>query len=217
MRININLLPQKEEKNKTLLVLAIIIAVILLLGVFFMLWFSRSYENQIASLDQRIASTESMIAAEQQKRVTAEATDSLSTVSKHCRMGRSISIKNNPVLQKLTSLLPERGFIQTFTYEETGKIVLTVQFEQSREAAYYLSSMLDSNWVSDAKLTSLQAITEFYDDKMDENFDESHVTNEAYIPRYEGEFEITLNQDLIKDELKEKNAESDSLEAERRK
>ena len=45
---------------------------------------------------------------------------------------------------------------------------------------------------------------------MDENFDESHVTNEKYIPRYEGEFEITLNQDVIKNELKD--TESESLE-----
>ena len=210
MLIDINLLPQKEEKNKTLLVLAIIFAVILLLGVFFMFWFSRSYENQIANLDQQIASTESMIATEQQKQVTAEATDSLSKLANTVEWAKAYPLKTIPVLQKLTSLLPERGFIKTFKYEESGKIVLTVQFEQSREAAYYLSSMLDSDWVSDAKLNSLQAVTEFYDDTMDENFDESHVKNETYIPRYEGEFEITLNQDAIKNELKE--AESESLE-----
>ena len=35
MLIDINLLPQKEAKNKTLLVLAIILAAILFLGAFF--------------------------------------------------------------------------------------------------------------------------------------------------------------------------------------
>ena len=67
MLVDINLLPQKEAKNKTLLVLTIIVAAILLLGVFFMLWFSRNYENQLAKLDQRIANTESVIIAEQQR------------------------------------------------------------------------------------------------------------------------------------------------------
>ena len=210
MIIDINLLPQKEEKNKPLLVLAIIFAVILLLGFFSMFWLSRSYENQIATIDQRIASTESLIASEQQKKVTAEATDSLTKLDNTVKWAKAYPLKTIPVLQELTSLLPERGFIKTFTYEETGKIVLTVQFEQSREAAYYLSSILDSNWISDAKLNSLQSVTKFYDDTMDENFDESHVTNETYIPRYEGEFEITLNQDVIKNELKD--TESESLE-----
>ena len=142
--------------------------------------------------------------------MTAEATDSLTQLASTVEWAKAYPVKTVPVLQKLTSLLPERGFIKTFTYEETGNIVLTVQFEQSREAAYYLSSMLDSNWVSDAKINSLQAITEFYDQTMDENFDDSHVKNEKYIPRYQGEFEITLNQDIIKDELKEKHAESNS-------
>ena len=151
-----------------------------------------------------------MIASEQQKQVTAEATDSLTKLDNTVKWAKAYPLKTIPVLQELTSLLPERGFIKTFTYEETGKIVLTVQFEQSREAAYYLSSILDSNWISDAKLNSLQSVTKFYDNTMDENFDESHVTNETYIPRYEGEFEITLNQDVIKNELKD--TESESLE-----
>ena len=63
MLIDINLLPQKEAKNKTLLVLAIILAAILLLGVFFVFWLNRSYDSQIADLDQRIASTETVICA----------------------------------------------------------------------------------------------------------------------------------------------------------
>lgn len=212
MLVDINLLPKKEEKNKTLLVLAITFAAILLAEVFFIFWLSKSYENQIANLDQRIASTENLIAAEQQKRVTAEEADSVTKLASTVQWAQEYPVKTIPVLQKLTSLLPERGFIKTFTYEETGKIVLTVQFEQSREAAYYLSSMVDSKWISDAKLNSLKAVTEFYNETMDEKFDQSHVKNDTYIPRYEGEFEITLNKDVLKAERKEKSTDLGSLE-----
>ena len=212
MLIDINLLPQKEAKNKTLLVLAIIVAAILFLGAFFVFWLNRSYESQIASLDQQIASTESLISAEQQKVVTTEASDSQSILKSTVEWAEAYPLKTVPVVQKLTSLLPERGFVKTFTYEETGTVLVHVQFEQSREAAYYLSSLLDSEWISDAKLNSLNAVTGFYDNTMDENFDDSHLKNEKYIPRYEGEFEITLNGDVIKDELKKKNNESASSE-----
>lgn len=210
MLVDINLLPQKEAKNKTLLVLAIIFAVILLLGVFFLFWFSHRYDNQISHLDQQITSTESLIAVEQQKLVTSNATNSLTELKNTVEWAKAYPLKTIPVLQELTSLLPERGFIKTFTYGETGTVVLNVQFEENREAAFYLSSLLDSKWVSDAKITSLNAVKGFYDQTMSENFDDQHVKNEKYIPRYEGEFEITLNQDVIKGELIKKNTESDS-------
>lgn len=212
MLVDINLLPQKEAKNRTLLVLAIILAAILLLGAFFAFWFTHRYDNQIATLDKQIASTERTIAEEQQKVVIAEAANSLTELENTVQWAKNYPLKMVPVLQKLTSLLPERGFIKKFTYGETGKVVLTVQFEQSREAAYYLSAIQNSKWVSDVKLNSLNAVKGFYDQTMSGNFDDSHVKNEKYIPRYEGEFEITLNKDLIKDELIKKNSESDSSE-----
>jgi hypothetical protein len=60
-------------------------------------------------------------------------------------------------MQHLTSLLPERGFIQSFGYTESGAVTLTVQFDSAREAAYFLNSLNHSKWIEEASLNSLAA------------------------------------------------------------
>ncbi|MEQ2529384.1 fimbrial protein [Robertmurraya yapensis] len=201
MLIEINLLPQREVKNKSLLLLTIIAAAILLFGGFFAYFLNRSYENKLASLEQQISTTEQLVAAEQEKILSYEASDSLSELERTVQWAQAYPIKAVPVLQNITALLPERGFIQTFTYEETGTVQFEVQFETSREAAYYLNALLESDWVSNAKLNSLDTETEFYDKKFgetDEGPDESRLTNEKYIPRYLGQYEVKLNREFFK-------------------
>lgn len=203
MLVEINLLPQKEAKNKSLLLLAIIASVILLIGGFFVYWLNRSYENKLASLENEIATTEQLVAAEQQKVYNYEASSSLSELENTVQWAYDYPLKTVPVLEKMTSLLPERGFIQSFTYEEIGTVQFSVQFETSREAAFYLNSLLEANWVKDAKLNNLDAVTGFYDrtfGESDDGPDESDLKNEKYIPRYLAEYEVGLDIDTLKDE-----------------
>lgn len=213
MLVEINLLPQKEAKNKPLFRLAIISIVILLIGGFFAYWLNRSYENKIDSLQQQINMTEQLVVAEQEKVTAYEASSSLAKLEKTVKWAQEYPIKTVPVLNELTSLLPERGFLQTFTYEEMGLVNFSVQFETSREAAFYLSSIQESNLIASAKLLSLNAITSFYDKKFGEEMDESKLKNEKYVPRYLAEFEITLDQAALKKEV-EANSSEESEEDE---
>ncbi|WP_449620018.1 PilN domain-containing protein [Robertmurraya sp. Marseille-Q9965] len=203
MLVEINLLPQKEAKNKSLLLLAIIASVILLIGGFFVYWLNHSYENKLASLEEQIATTEQKVATEQQKVYSYEASSSLSELENTVQWASNYPLKTVPVLKKMTSLLPERGFIQSFTYEEIGSVTFSVQFETSREAAFYLNSLLEANWVKEAKLNKVDAVTGFYDrtfGESDDGPDESDLKNEKYIPRYLAEYEVGLNIDSLKDE-----------------
>lgn len=204
MLVEINLLPQKEAKNKSLLLLAIISIVILLIGGFFAYWFNRSFENKLASLEQQISTTEQLVANEQQKVVAYESSNSLADLENTVKWATDYPLKTVPVLKNLTTLLPERGFIQSFTYEELGVVKIGIQFETSREAAYYLNSLLESDWVHEAKLNQLDAVTGFYDrtfGESDDGPDESELKNEKYIPRYLAEYEVELNRDVLKAEV----------------
>ncbi|MFP3422721.1 fimbrial assembly protein, partial [Bacillus sp. SIMBA_161] len=49
-----------------------------------------------------------------------------------------------PLLEELVSLLPARGFFQTFSYIGLDQAQLVVQFDSSREAAYYLAQLKSS-------------------------------------------------------------------------
>lgn len=210
MLVEINLLPQKEAKKKSLLVLSSISIAILLIGGFFVYWLNRSYENKLANLEQQISTTEQLVNSEQDKIFSYESSNSLTDLENTVQWAADYPLKTVPVLNKLTTLLPERGFIQNFTYEEIGVINFTVQFETSREAAFYLNSLLESNWLTQAKLTNLEAVTGFYDrafGEPDEGPDKSKLKNEKYIPRYIAEYEVELNRTVLMEEAKAKSSD----------
>lgn len=210
MLVEINLLPQKEAKNKSLLVLSIISVVILLVGGFFVYWLNQTYKNKLELIQQQISTTEQLVASEQEKITSYESSNSLGELENTVQWAADYPLKTVPVLKKLTRLLPERGFIQSFTYEEIGIINFTVQFESSRDAAFYLNSLLESDWVTGARLNNLEAVTGFYDrafGKPDDGPDESKMNNEKYVPRYLAEYEVELNRDNLKLEATAESSE----------
>lgn len=210
MLVEINLLPQKEAKSKSLLLLTIIAVIILLFGGFFVYWLNRSFDKKIESLEQQILTTEQLVLKEQEKIVSYQSSNSMTELENTVRWATDYPLKTIPVLKKITALLPERGFVQNFTFEEMGLISFSVQFETSREAAYYLNSLLESDWVSEARLNKLSAITGFYDrtfGETDEGPDDSSLKNEKYIPRYLGTYEVVLNKDILKEDAAAESSE----------
>lgn len=210
MLIEINLLPQKKAKNKSLFWLAIISSIILLIGGLLIFYLYRSFENKLTSIEQQISTTEQLVLLQQEKVVAYKTSNSFSELETTVEWAKEYPLKTVPVLKKLTALLPERGFIQSFTYEETGIINLTVQFETSREAAYYLNSIQESDWVTTAKILNLDAVIGFFDKTFGEEMDESKIKNEKYVPRYLAEFEITLNRDVLKRETEDKTTDENN-------
>lgn len=202
MLVEINLLPEKEAKKKSLLVLIIISIVILFIGGVTLFFLNRMYESKIASIEQQIKTTEELVAIEQQQMVSYESSDSVDQLQQTVDWASQYPVKTIPILNKLTELLPERGFIRTFNYEETGTVQFSVQFESSREAAYYLNNLHSSDWFETASLNSVNAETHFYDKQIGQTEpDETKLKNEKYVPRYIADFEVTLNKNVIKEKI----------------
>jgi type IV pilus assembly protein PilN len=209
MLVDINLLPKKEPKNMAFLVIIFAAFFILLITGAVFLWQGSRMNDQLARLDQEIRSTQKQAEAEQAKLDQNSAgTASLSQLEAAVKWANDEPIKSEPVLKRVIALLPERGFIQTINYAETGTLSLTVQFDTSREAAYFYKSLLDAKWVSGAKLSSLST-AEPKQDKA--NGDSAQMEDESLVPRYIGQYEVTLNRDFINSqELAEKNEEKDA-------
>lgn len=203
MLVEINLLPQKETKNKSLLLLAIIAVVLLLSGGFFAFWLNHMTEKDLAFLDQQISTAEQLISIEQDKLVAYDSSQSAVELEKTVEWASDYPLKTVPLLQKLTALLPERGFIQTFSYDEAGHVDVTIQFESNREAAFYLNALLETDWVAEANITNLVAVTQFYDKTTEQETMDNRLKNEKYVPRYVGEYEITFNRSVLQAESSE--------------
>ncbi|MCM3725293.1 PilN domain-containing protein [Neobacillus cucumis] len=156
MLVEINLLPQKEPKKFNIVYLSAIAAVLILIGsVYF--WQIKSVKSDAESLNQQITMTKKITEKEQQSAQTNEASTSVDLLKSAVDWADAYPIQTIPVMRYLNSLLPERGFIQSFAYSESGTVTISVQFDTTREAAYFLESLKKSDWIEDASLNSLTA------------------------------------------------------------
>ncbi|MFF2447721.1 PilN domain-containing protein [Neobacillus sp. NPDC058068] len=157
MLVEINLLPQKEPKKFALIItLSSLLAVFLVIGGFYF-WQTQSVKDELTSLDRQISTTKKIAEKEQQNSETVASSSSVTQLKSAIEWAKDYPIQTVPVMKHLTSLLPERGFIQSFGYTESGAVTLTVQFDSARESAYFLDSLNHSKWIEEASLNSLAA------------------------------------------------------------
>ncbi|QED48795.1 hypothetical protein [Cytobacillus dafuensis] len=202
MLVEINLLPKKESRNTALFVLVGVLIFFFLVGIFITMWVGQSYKAKIKTVEQQISTTQQLIEIDEKKMTDAESANSLEELEKAVEWAKEYPIKTVPLLRKFTELLPERGFIQSIQYEETGNIQLLVQFDTKREASYYLKSMLDTDWIEDVRLITLTA-----NEPTEEETEQTARTDheEQYIPRYLADYEIILNRSVIKADVQAEN------------
>ncbi|EKN65860.1 fimbrial assembly family protein [Neobacillus bataviensis LMG 21833] len=157
MLVEINLLPQKKPKKLSFIIsLSSIVVVMILVGAYY-LWQINATKSEVASLDRQIAMTKKIAQKEEQNSQTVDSSNSVSQLKNAIEWANEYPIQTIPVMRQLTSLLPERGFIQSFGYTEEGTITLSVQFDSAREAAYFLENLNESEWIEDVSLSSLAA------------------------------------------------------------
>lgn len=194
MLVEINLLPQKQRKSSTSLRIVLLMVLLMLLLAALAFWQIQRNNNEINQLQNEIANYEQTIASIQQD-VNPASTSSYVELSNAVDWAANSPIKSVAVLKHLSSLLPERGFLLTYSYTETGTLSLSVQFDTKKEAAYYLKWLNDSEWINEVKLSSLAS-------NQIETTGESGISlndseTDSYLPRYTGSFEITLNRESI--------------------
>ncbi|MFJ7727107.1 PilN domain-containing protein [Neobacillus sp. NPDC097160] len=155
MLVEINLLPQKEPKKLSFIITMSSILMVMILVSTYYLWQIIVTKSEVASLDRQIAMTKKIAEKEEQNSQTVASTNSVNQLKSAIEWADEYTIQTIPVMRHLTSLLPERGFIQSFGYTEEGTITLSVQFDSAREAAYFLDNLNESKWIAEASLSSL--------------------------------------------------------------
>lgn len=174
---------------------------ILLVAGIVIFWQGYTQGNQLKSLKNQIFAVNKLAETEKAKQTnTAQASASLTQLEAAVKWANEEPLKSVPVLKDIDSLLLQRGLIQTIAYTEAGTVTLTAQFDTSQDAAYFYKTLLDSKWISEAKLSSL-TVSEL---KQTKTIDSEQTTSDQsqYIPRYIGQYQITLNRDYINQEEK---------------
>lgn len=156
MLIEINLLPQKEPRKFNLIILIILVSLVVAISSFYF-WQIQSTKNNVQEVDQQIETIKEIAAKETDNAQQDQSLMSVSILKNAVEWANTYPIQTIPVIQHLTTLLPERGFIQSFGYTETGTVTISVQFDNPREAAYFLDNLNKSDWIGKVSLSSLNA------------------------------------------------------------
>ncbi|WP_102345402.1 hypothetical protein [Bacillus sp. Marseille-P3661] len=197
MLVEINLLGKPEKRNLAPFViftsLAILIVSLSILA--FMLY--KTTESELTRLERELQSKQQLLSVYEQKKGTESATTAVDDLIATIEWVETFPTPTVLLIQHLTSLLPERGFIMNFSYSDDGSLGLQVQTDTNREMAYYLKSLLDSPYISEASLNSLSTIPIVVEGE------EGSGTFEGnnYVPRYTGQFQLTVNKDALRAEV----------------
>jgi len=178
MLVEINLLPKKERKNYKLITILLAALFVILVAGFVLFWQGKSYNQEISTLDNQISTTQQIAQIEQEKVVEGQVSGSVSILESAVLWASEDPLKTVPIIEHVTALLPQRGFIQNISYAETGSINMTVQFDTSREAAYYLKTLLDSEWFSDVTLSSVST-SELEDESTDSQNEQQESSDQV--------------------------------------
>ncbi|MCQ6278264.1 PilN domain-containing protein [Bacillus sp. EB600] len=219
MLVDINLLPQKEQKKLGLLIiLAILVGLFLLASILYYVQIHTA-KDTFQSIDKQITMTKKIEEQLQKKQGSSASANSANQLKTAIDWADNNRIETIPVMRHLTALLPERGFIQTFTYNETGTVTITVQFDTPTEAANYLNSLNHSSWIEKVSLNSLNSSSSDSNSASTSSNQTNSTTTASnpaststeaivdsntnsatknYLPRYTGQLEIQFNRDSVK-------------------
>jgi type IV pilus assembly protein PilN len=201
MLVEINLLPKKEPKNYGYLAIILTVFLLFMVAGIFIFWQGSSLQNRLNLLENQISTTKKLTETEQTKLSNNQASSSVAELEAAVNWADDEPLKAVPIIKQVTSMLPDRGFIQDISYLESGIVNLTVQFDTNRNAAYYLKTLLDSKWIAEVKLTSL---TTSEKENLTIDSEKTIKGNDQYVPRYIGQYTLTLDRNFINKNEKEK-------------
>ncbi|MED4401092.1 PilN domain-containing protein [Metabacillus fastidiosus] len=199
MLAEINLLPKKDIKNQAKIILFLIIMIVLLTAIIIFYFQSRSIHQKEEEM------IESRTGLEQQLQQAYEGSESMNKMRSIQTLQNAISYADEistdiiPVLEEMTELLPERGFIIEFKQENSGKITVIIQFDVNRDTAYYLARLKESPSFKNVSLQKIEA--------KEVNAESNNIAGD-HISRIEATYEIHVNRsETGGDERNENSAE----------
>lgn len=203
MLVDINLLPKKEKRNPRFFIYLILLLLIAAVAGVLFYWQYSIQKESVQRIDKQILQVrEATATVEQNILNTQSSSNSITELHRVIDWADSFPIDTVFLLQNLTTLLPDRGFFDEFVYKEDASIELTIQFDTTRQAANYLTGLTKSNLIASANLVSVKSDESGKTE--DSNIDED---TSSYLPRYLAVYNIVLNQEALKEAVKEEEEE----------
>lgn len=189
MLAEINLLPKKDLKNqaKKMVVMIILFIFIVAAVLFFVQMRSLSSQEEALKLEQ--AALEKQLQMIQEKQSSPSAANSIQLLQSAIDFIDKASMDVVPLLDEVTKLLPERGYMLEYDQVDVQTVEIKIQFDTKSEAAYYLTRMSDSSYFEQAILQKVEAVT----------------GNVDGVPRVEATYQVKVKSNGTTSEGEDKN------------
>ncbi|MGV2938055.1 PilN domain-containing protein [Mesobacillus sp. LC4] len=197
MLVEINLLPKKEHKKSSSLMTALLILALFSVSATVAFIQGNSYDNKMASIDKQIETVQKLNEAQQAEIAEGDTGNSSLKLQEAVKWAEQAPVETVPLLRNVISQLPERGFIKNFEYSNSNSVLITIQFDASRDAAYYLSTLKGSDWVEKVSLLNVIAVQGAGSNESTTNATDLEKDEEMTLPRYTAEYELTFKADVF--------------------
>jgi type IV pilus assembly protein PilN len=196
MLVDINLLPEKQKKNYIVVIIIAFLLIVFALGATVLLLQYSHEKEQSELLKKQIQDTKMLVAIQEKELNGYASSTAVTELNQAIVWTEKLPIPTVFLIRQLSTLLPERGYVLNFSYTDDGNVDLTIQFDTSREAAFFLKNLNDLPYIEQVTLTSI--VTSAPDDEP-----EIKELLDVLLPRYIGQFELKLNKSVLKNSKEE--------------
>lgn len=189
---DINLLPEVREESSLQANLFFIFVGLILLSFIVMgyLYFSTNSKLQTAETEATELSDERDTLLTQKNSLEAdEGTGHEQAVA----FAENYAVPTSTLITELNDLLPDDAYLSDYTYR-SSEVSVTSHFETLDQVADYTTKLTNSDYLSDTRVDTISTFS-----LKEEETDET-TTNFDVIPRYEGDFSLTIDKQKVKEE-----------------
>ncbi|MBB6455060.1 type IV pilus assembly protein PilN [Salirhabdus euzebyi] len=183
MLVDINLLQNKERKNKAFLLLLGFLIVLVGATVFGTFYVT-------SQIKEDITQTESQIEKVQAERLELQELLQTAGISDFQKLEKTVSelkkypINSDGLIRSTSKLLPENGYFQSFQYSG-DQLVLEVFVQDDMDAAYYLNHLAQQQWINAVKLLTVST-------------NNQQQQQEEQASPYIAQYDIMINKELLR-------------------
>lgn len=191
MLAEINLLPQKQKRDYTNLLIAASLIVIIITSVMIIVSLGNQKNKEISALEQEYTLAQKQTEVLQQQANQSNESSAVSELEKAISWSEKYPVDFVPILNELTNILPEKGYFYGLDYENSSSLNLLIQFESSREAAFYLSRLKELEILENVKLSTIETVP--------------LLNEEETVPRYLATYQLLIDRTVLKEIQEEDN------------
>ncbi|WP_026690512.1 PilN domain-containing protein [Alteribacter aurantiacus] len=200
MPVEINLLPKKERKDRSLLYVigGLLLACFVASAIFAVI--GSQVESELAVTEAHLQETR-IASAEVQAEIHTLSNADQERLSLYIETLEDKAVPSSAVVHDIVSRMPPEGYLVEFDYAFPFDVYLEAAFYEMRDLAYYHQSLEESALISEVTLHFVDGEDVFENEEEEDattGFFTQTNTTQVYLPHYTAGITVTLDPQAVR-------------------